>query len=191
MTPMRRYLAYSLLALGSLALTFAAGRYTTPVKTQIKVETVEHVRTEFKTVQVKGEDRVVIRRIVVERAPDGSSVSTTDEREAATARETTTAVGATEAKTETKSDTTTVKGGAAGRAEWRVNALVGGTVGIAGTNLTSAGGLFEALTTPELVYGAQVERRLVGPVVAGVWAVGGASAGGPRVTGGLSLGVEW
>lgn len=112
----------------------------------------------IKTVVVKGEDRVVVRRVVVEKKPDGTTTTTTDERESTKTAERTETTERTDRKVETKPV----------QPQWRASALVG--------------------VTPQLVpvYGAVVERRIVGPVHAGVWAIGGATWAG-----GVSVGVVW
>lgn len=136
------------------------GRYTTTP--MVVTQTVEVER--IKTVTVKGEDKVVVRRVVVVAQPDGSSTTTTDEREATKTDERT----ATTEKTDRSVITKPVE------KDWRVSALVG-------TDL--------ALTHPPstIYYGALVERRIAGPFSAGVFALGGKAG----VVAGVSVGVVW
>lgn len=134
-------------AVAGLVLAFAAGWYTVPTH----VETHEAVRVVYRDreVQAKAETQVVYRDRTVVVHKDGS-VEKRDIEQTSNGRTETKATETTKAAERTAS-----KVSDAPKAQW----LVGPMVGL-GLDLKP-------------VYGAHVERRIVGPVWAGAWGLGG------------------
>lgn len=149
-----------------IAVSFSAGRFTAPVKTDVReVEKVvwkDRVVEKVVTKRAKAEERVVyVDRVV---SPTGevreqrTTRTLTDAREITDTGKTSESTGSTE---KSASSTSTL------RPDWRVGVLVGASlreplVPIAGP----------------LVLGASVERRIVGGFSAGAWlnTVGAAGA---------------
>lgn len=161
-----RRVAYVLGSLAMLALGVAIGRFAMPrVVTVTKTEIVERI------VKVKVKDRNVTRttRTVTEPTPAGPK-TTTETTTRATEHTTTD----TQADTATRSNVSVSTGH---RADWRVIALGGMLV------LPSSTG------TPQVSWlvGAGAERRIAGPISAGLWGMGGPKAGAT----GVSLSVEF
>lgn len=151
-------------AVAGAALAFAVGRWTDPV--QVEERTVEVVRhavvtvTRVRTETVKAVQVRVVEREV--RTPDGTVTvdRTTDSR---TDERVTTDSGTTVAeKTDARREATVTPR----LPDWRVSGMVG-----TGWPLAP-------------IYGAHVERRILGPVTVGGW---GLSSG----VVGLSIGVEF
>lgn len=164
----------------ALFLGAVAGRYASPAKVvvQEKVKTVEvekqvvvvqeHVKVE--RVEVATESRHVRRQETTTRAPDGTTTTVKTEEEATD--KSTTAVVVAEAKkdtfaetskreaTESKSKTVTES-----RPQWKASAL-------AGVDLATA---LHGELRP--IYGGALERRVLGPFSAGVWALSNGTAG--------------
>lgn len=157
MTPTARQWAAGITALVVLlGLSFSAGRFTAPVKTDVReVEKVvwkDRVVEKVVTKRAKAVDRVVyVDRVVLPSGEVREKTSTrtlTDARELVDSGKTSESAG----KAESSSSSTTV------RPDWRVGALAGASlreplVPIAGP----------------LVIGAHVERRIIGPFTVGVW----------------------
>jgi hypothetical protein len=148
-----------LAALGLLVVAFIAGRLsvsTEPAQADTHTEYVDrwHESTIAKLVFVQGEtrDHVILRNIVTQ--PDGTIIDHSVEAEHAV---TTTQVNAEE-KHEASSQTTekaTTHVESPKRPDWRVGALVG----------------VQPRVPLEPLYGALVERRVLGPVSVGAWGV--------------------
>lgn len=166
----------------ALVLAFVTGRYTArPVEVLEEERVTEEITasstaestssTEARQELATVEERVVGRREIVYR--DGPVASVTEEVEASSsAAQAITEARQEEAKLEIVEvfvdreveRRVDVK---APRPDWRVGGLVG----------IDLGGLSPT-------YGAQLERRIIGPVYVGAW---GLSSG----QGGISVGVEW
>lgn len=170
MTPTTRQWAAGIAALVVIiAVSFSAGRFTSPVKTDVReVEKVvwkDRVVEKVVTKRAKAEERVVyVDRIV---SPTGevrekrTTHTLTDARELVDLGKTSESTG-----TSTSSSSTTPA-----RPDWRVGVLVGASlreplVPIAGP----------------LVLGASVERRILGPFSVGAW-VNTVGAAGASVSG--------
>lgn len=165
---------YALCAAAGFALlggAFAAGRYTTP--TRVETETVEVVKevrvayTVYRTTEAVAERRNVRETTHTERRPDGTEVSvreTVDLTHIDTAR---TAEGESVARTETARTTDIRTVTEYRRPDWRLTALVGVQLRIAPST---------SLFGP-VVYGGQLERRIVGPVYLGAWGLSSGVAG--------------
>ena len=173
MTPTARQWAIGITSLlVIIGFAFSAGRYTAPVKTDVReVERVvwkDRVVEKVVTRKAKAEERIVyVDRVV---SPTGevrekrTTHTLTDARELVDLGKTTESAGSTE---KSASSTSTL------RPDWRVGVLAGASlkeplVPIAGP----------------LVLGASVERRIVGGLSAGAWVntVGAAGA---------SVSMEW
>ena len=172
MTPTSRQWAAGITALVVITgLAFSAGRFTAPVKTDVReVEKVvwrDKVVEKVVTRKAKAVDRVVfVDRVVT---PEGevrekrTTRTLTDARELTDSGKTSESTG----KSESISSSTTA------RPDWRLGVLVGAS--LREPLLPVAG---------PLVLGASLERRIVGGLSAGAWlnTVGAAGA---------SLSVEW
>lgn len=160
---------YALAALGGAVLLaggcFIAGRYTAPVETKTEVEYVERLQV-IRTTVVKRVVDTKTKTVIVER-PDGTKTTVIDQEkhEAEDSKSSQVATNDTSAK---ESHTVT-----SARPNWRVGALVG-------VHLSPG--------VPAPVYGAVVERRLLGPISVGAWGLGSPTAG---VSGGLALSLEF
>lgn len=117
-------------------------------------------KTETKVVQVRDEAATKIVYRTIVKKPDGSSTTTETERTDTVTRDTT--------KVDHKNTVAPAQPG------WRATALVGAPV---------------RLAVPVVAVGGVLEKRLVGPVSAGIWAVGVPAEG--HVTAGLSLSLTW
>lgn len=164
---MKRYALIGAVAAALLLASFAVGRYSAP-KPSIKTVTVERVVTK----EVKGEDKTLheTKTVVVYRDRIIHKDGTVEDKS-----ETKTTVGLdTKDHTTDAVDTSTSKQATleikTSRADWHVGLLVGTPV-----------------LTPSLLLGVQVERRILGPFYAGVWALNPTNGFKPTV--GLSLGV--
>jgi hypothetical protein len=166
----RQWVAGGIALVVLLALSFSAGRFTAPVKTDVReVEKVvwrDRVVEKVVTKRAKAEERVVyVDRVV---SPTGevrekrTTHTLTDARELVDLGKTSESTGTS---TSSSSSTTTA------RPDWRVGVLVGASlkeplVPIAGP----------------LVLGASVERRILGPFSVGAW-VNTVGAAGASVSG--------
>lgn len=173
MTPEARQRVVMAVALvGTAAAAFSAGRFTAPVKTDVReVEKVvwkDRIVEKVVTRRAKAEERVVyVDRVV---SPEGEvrekrlTTTKADTRELVDLGKTSESSGKAEAAS---SSTITL------RPDWRVGVLVGAS-------------LREPLAplAGPLVLGASLERRIVGGVSAGAWVntVGAAGA---------SVSLEW
>lgn len=171
--------------LAALYACFAVGRYSRParvvtrdvVHTEVQTRDVVHQQV-VHDVQVQHDVQTQTRTVTVTKwakAPDGTPVVTQEtHQEAATE-----AHGARQAETKattaaeheahqvvTETRTVTVE---AARPSWAVTALAGASLG-------SPPHLVPGLPAP-LVVGAQLERRILGPLSVGLWATS-AGAGG-------------
>lgn len=179
-------------ALALVALAYLAGRRSAPAK----VVTRDVVRTEVQTrdvvhtqvvhdVQTVHDVQVQTRTVTVTRwakAPDGTVTVTQEARQdeqedrhatkaAETKEQAARETDAHQVAQETRTVTVT-----AGRPQWSVTALAGASLG-------SPPRLIPGLPGP-LVAGVVLERRILGPVSAGLWAT---SSG----AGGVSVRLEW
>lgn len=159
-----RWLERVILVVVTALINFSLGRLTAPPKVEVrevvKVEWKDRVVEKVVTRKAKAVDRVVyVDRVV---SPEGEvrekRVTTTkaDTREVADLGRTTESTGKAEA----------VISNSTPKPDWRVGVLVGASlreplVPIAGP----------------LVLGANVERRILGPVSLGAWATTGGAAG--------------
>lgn len=154
-----------------LAIFFGAGRYSAPTKVETKTvtQTVYQDRVVEKRVEVQAEakERIVYRDRTVVSHPDGTvehrDIVRTDDSDK---------TKDTDAVTQLAEHTTEVTKAAEKIVErvapsWQVNALGGMTWG-----------------SWKPVYGAQVQRRILGPLWIGAW---GLSSG----EGGISAGVQF
>ncbi len=188
-----------LVVIALIAGAFAAGRYTLPAKVIEHTKEVEVlkevVRTEIqiveKKVYVRGEDRDIIREVVVIKQPDGTEVTKTTETDRTKIKE------ASSQETETKATKIVyrdkevfveklkiVENGK----DWHLSVSAG------------AGARFVGTVVPQLVFGATVERRIVGPffmglnvsAAAGITPLAATALSPPvTVTGSLVLGLEF
>lgn len=168
---MKTKLAIALGVTVALALAYAAGRYQAPTKVEyqekiVKVETVKVVE-----VKVRGEETTKVVYRTRTKAPDGTVTETETERTDTKTKETTS--GATD--TTRKVDTDTRKTQTTTRPDYRIAALVGAPLRLD--------------VAPSLVYGFHAERRLLGPVSAGVWVLRDSKTSGVMV--GLGVSVEF
>ncbi len=170
---------------------YAFGRYVQPPKVEIKEVTVEKevVRTEIqiveKKVYVKATDVDTRTETVVVKQPNGTETTTivvvdkSKINEASSQESTAVKVVEKEViKVVEKESTTEV------RKDYHLRVDVG------------AGARFVGQLTPVLQIGVGAERRIVGPIFAGIWAnttLNLLSPGTPpyTVTGGVSLGMEF
>jgi hypothetical protein len=170
----------------ALALGMAIGRYTRGERTKdvYKTDVVYKDRVVEKVVhdvQVQHDVATQTRTVTVTRwakAPDGSPVVTQEthaerDQQAETKRQARTDSAITKtSETESKSlelhETQRSP-------DWSASVLLGGQLG--GRRLT------DALPAP-MVVGVALERRILGPVSAGLWATSG-------MAGGLSVRVDW
>ena len=170
----------------ALCGSFAAGRYTRTVQTRdvVRVETQWKDREVVRVVhdvQTVHDVATQTRTVTVTRwakAPDGSPVVTQEthaerDQQAETKRQEQTVSDRTK-EAEARSQTVTLHAVEA-RPNWSASVLVGGQLG--------ERRLTDTLPAP-LVVGVAVERRILGPVSAGLWATSG-------MAGGLSVRVEW
>ncbi len=152
-----KWLWGSLTAVGLLVAAFSAGRFTAPVQVETRdVERVvyqDRIVEKIVTVKAKAETRVVYRDRVITK--DGTvtehEVEHTDTKE--DTKENTETVAARDVKTETVKESKTTL-----RPDWRVSTQVGASLN---APLIPIAG--------PLVIGAQVERRIIGGVSAGLW----------------------
>lgn len=167
MTPTSRQWAAGITALVVITgLAFSAGRFTAPVKTDVReVEKLvwkDRVVEKVVTRKAKAVDRVVyVDRVVLPTGEVREKTSTrtlTDARELTDSGKTSESTG----KSETSSSSTTTA-----RPDWRLGVLVGAS--LREPLLPVAG---------PLVLGASLERRIVGGLSAGAWlnTVGAAGA---------------
>lgn len=167
MTPTtRQWVAGGVALVVLLALAFSAGRYTAPVKTDVReVERVvwkDRVVEKVVTRKAKAEERIVYVDRVVSPTGEVREKRTThtlaDTRELVDSGKTTESAGSTE---KSASSTSTL------RPDWRVGVLAGASM--REPLLPLAG---------PLVLGASVERRILGGLSAGAWVntVGAAGA---------------
>jgi len=183
----RRRLILAGVALLALAGSFGAGRYSRPAK----VVTVDKVRTEVQyrdrvvtqiqhDVQVQHDVAVQTRTVTQWRTGPDKVTTVTQyvdrDRTSETKRQDR---GQTkqDASSEARSLVTELHTASTvyARPAWSATLLAGGQLG--GRRLT------DALPAP-LVLGVAVERRLVGPVSAGLWATSGMAAG-------LAVRLDW
>lgn len=184
MTTSRRYAIEAGALILALAVAFGAGRYSRPTKVVTKVEMRTEVqyrdRVQVQTVHdvaIQHDTQAQTRTVTVTRwakAPDGTPVVTQEthqEQQQATqaskAAETRTDAQRTteahQATQETRTVTVTAE-----RPQWSVSALAG--VQFGGLRL------IPGLPAP-LVAGVAIDRRIIGPVSAGVWGTSGGAAG--------------
>lgn len=146
----------------ALALAFASGRAGRPLPDVEVVELERVVEREVEVVrwrEAEAKTRIVYRDRTT--APDGT---TRDQSTTITTTDRTASADASTTKTQdAQRDLRRVE--TQRLPDWRAGALVGFDGGI--------------------VYGAHVERRIAGPLSAGVW------AHGPRLAGGVSLSLEF
>jgi len=170
----------------ALAGSFAAGRYTRAVQTRDVVRTEVQYRDRVQTqvvhdVQTVHDVATQTRTVTVTKwakAPDGSPVVTQEthaekDQQAETKRQDHTQ-GTQDRQSEAHQATVETHTAEA-RPNWSVSVLAG----------VQDGGkrLVDALPAPAVV-GVVVQRRILGPVSAGLWATSG-------MAGGLSVRVDW
>lgn len=182
------------LAVLLLVGAFAAGRYTLPAKVITKTETVvqEKIVTQIQTQYVEKKVYVTAQKKDVQtvtdtvKKPDGTvetKVTVVDKTQT-TATDTDQASSTSTDKTAENIKTDTVSSKVVvNQAQWHLR-LDGGL-----------GARFVGQTTPVLVLGAGVERRILGPLFLGIWAHTTLNLVAPstppyEVTGGLSIGFE-
>jgi len=157
-----------IVAIVALGGSFAAGRYTLPAKIVETIKTVEIekqvVHTEYVTVEklvyVKAVANNVVTNTVVTERPDGTKVTETKTVDLTKTEEASTKEVETAASTETeivKSKTgDTYKAVEYYRPQWHASISIGAGVRAIGE------------LTPQLAFGAQIERRILGPFFAGL-----------------------
>lgn len=138
-----------------LGAGYSIGRYFAPAKITEKIVEKEVIKTVEVIKEVKVENKDVKTKIVIEEKPDGTKTTTT-EIEDKTKTDTTTDTAKTDESTKTKD---TFKETVFAKPQWRIGVL--GGVSASSLNFTE---------TPRLVYGGLIEKRIFGPVSAGVWA---------------------
>lgn len=159
-------------AVAALAVAFAAGRYSTPTRVELRTEWLTRVQT-VRTTRVERVTDTKYKRVIVKQ-PDGSSIET----------ETGEIHESTKTAENTKSDETgkeVTKSVTSHAPQWSIFVSGGVVFPTAGT---SSGG-FTASLAPTV--GIEVHRRLIGPTWGGVWF---RALGGPP-SGGLSIGLEF
>lgn len=171
-----RLVGVSLLAIGLICGSFAAGRASVPELPARVVERVEYRdRVVEKVVEVKAKDEAKAKTVVVYRdrlvKPDGTKIE--HEVERSDSVQVTDTKTATVGEMDAARDLKTERVVEAQRPQWRVSALAG----VTNPRLSPL--------SVEKTFGVMVERRVVGPVSAGVWAL----SGGPSL--GLALSVEF
>lgn len=143
-----------------LGIGAAAGRFLAPTKTVTKTVTATVIQWRVKEVEKKvevvkwrrGAVRVVTERIVEQ--PDGTRVT----ERTSDSRTNTERTGNTETERGTETEGTEetrrseVRISERSLPQWRIGALVGTT-----------------LPQPSMLYGVQIERRIIGPIHLGVW----------------------
>ncbi len=183
---MTRPLFYGLLppiaVLLALAGAFAAGRYTAHPPTRDVVRTEIQYRDRVQTQVVHDVQTVhdveVQQHVVTQWRTGPDKVTTVTQYVDREQKAQTRAQGHTQAQQqrETEAQQTVVElHTVEARPAWSVSLLAGGQLG--------GRRLFEALPAP-LVVGVAIERRILGPVSAGLWATSG-------MAGGLSLRVDF
>lgn len=166
MTPTaRQWVAGGIALVVLLALSFSAGRYTSPAKVDVReVEKIvwkDRIVEKVVTKKAKAVDRIVyVDRVVM---PDGEIREKTSTRTITDARELVNTDKASESEGKADSSKATVT---SARPDWRVGVLVGAS--LREPLLPLAG---------PLVIGASVERRIIGGVSAGAWVNTGGAAG--------------
>jgi len=154
------------IALAFAAVVFGAGFFLGRGKKRVEVREVEKVRTVEVVREVKVSDRAtarnVVRRKTTSKTPDGTTKTETVTTIGVTEREISTTSTAKTAEKHTERETARVE---SNPADWRVSALVGGQLKLSPISFNT------------LVYGAAVERRLLGPVWVGVWGISSGTAG--------------
>lgn len=156
------------------ALLFCLGGAVGSIARKPDVKTVEHVvyqdRVVEHTVTVAAAAKVETKRVVVYRdrviTKDGTTTEHEVETDDTTARETASATTTHDTDRTTAVDRTASKTVSSDRPQWHVGILAGGS--LTSPLLPIAG---------PLVLGVHAERRIAGPVWAGIWALSGGSAG--------------
>lgn len=153
--------------IAALGGSFAAGRFTMPAKVvtiEKQVEVIkEVVKTEIQVVEkkvyVRGEDRDVVREVVVIKRPDGTEETRTTETDRSRIIESSSQESSSQStqvaereKTVEVEKTKLVEA----YKQWHIGVSAGG------------GARFIGELTPQLVFGVTVERRIVGPFFMGV-----------------------
>lgn len=165
----------------AVLLAFAFGRYWRPpveVREIVRVEEVEVEVERFVTevVHLKDEAQVVTRTIYRDRVlePDGTERSSERIDEHLASRTVAASSFSTSLLTLRLAEQRVehVRTVTPAAPDWRVSALVGAD-------------LSAPLSKQSLLYGAHVERRVVGPVSVGAWGLF------PRAAAGLSLSIEF
>lgn len=160
------YIALGVLV--ALAVSFAFGRYTAPVKTEHHTEYLTRVQT-VKTTHVQRITDTKWRRVIVTQ-PDGSSTTTESGETHESERTTENENSSTTAKEVTKHVTSYAP-------QWSLFVTPGVVFPTSGSNSGS----------PALTVGVEVHRRIAGPIWAGVWF---RALGGPP-SAGASVGLEF
>lgn len=161
----------------ALAAAFVAGRYSAP-KPQVQVKTVERVVTQTQTVKQEAEIKHDLKTLIVYRDrvshPDGT-VEVKSETRAVEGDTTQIKIDDSQLRVQTdqvaQSVTVTTP-----RDNWHVSIFAGSPV---------------SLSSPDLLVGGSVERRILGPFYAGAWVLVAPLDHSPGPAGGLSLGVTF
>ncbi len=162
----KKFAAIVLADIAILAFVFALGRYTTSPKVVEITKTVEVekvverivVQEIEKKVYVRGEDRDVVREIVVVKRPDGTEETRTTETdrtrivEASTQESVVDIVSEKKSTSESQIDTLKITDNTK---QWHASVGIGG------------GARFVGPVVPQLAFSLQVERRLFGPLFMG------------------------
>ncbi len=147
----------SIIAVVSLAIAFATGRYTVSEKIVTKIVEVESKTKNTIEDTNKNKNKQTI--IVATTKPDGEKTITTTINEVANTTNKIDTTSTDNKKTDTEK--TVTKGGNT----IDVSALFG-------YNFLSIG-----TTAPQILYGAHVQTGILGPMTVGVWALSSPSAG--------------
>jgi hypothetical protein len=178
--------------LALLVLAYLAGRRSAPAKVvtrdvvRVEVQTRDVVHTQVvHDVQTVHDTATQVRTVTVTRwakAPDGSPVVTQEVHQEAAATSTTERQDVKSSDQQHEHDArqvaqeTRIVTVTAERPQWSVTALAGASLG-------SPPRLVPGLPAP-LIAGVVLERRILGPVSAGLWATSGGA-------GGVSVRLEW
>lgn len=177
---------------------YVVGRHFTPpntvIQTEVKVKEVEKqvvvtqtkIQTEVKVVKVADRDNNIHRTYLIEEKPDGTKITRVIEDDKSEINVRLSATKGDTVTNNTHTDTvketvrTEEKVTQSPKSKWRAGAMVGWHVPGLWGNHTSNIVPFEQ----DLVLGASIERRLIGPLSLGIWGTSTKDAG-------LSLHVEW
>jgi hypothetical protein len=162
-------------AVGSIALAFLFGRFSAPTRTVERA--VEHTVYRDREVKVQEaakveiQERVVFRDRTIIKRVDGTVIQRDVER-TDTGQATATATRQEETRVEYRDREVVKEKRVDAPKDWSVALLVGSSLSL------------KPIGLGPVVYGASVQRRIIGPVSVGLW---GLSNG----TGGLSAGVTF